>query len=136
MSHHHKSSQEERGPHEATLPATRPPATTNFFENTTGRKLFSHDSLMAHLGLVRADLKVDYPTLLDLMCERISQCIQQIQTNPEDKRTIYQNLDQLGDYLDEAVDYHRYLRDRIRDLKNQFLTATKLDGESVRDILS
>ena len=135
MSHHHKGPKEERGPQEATLPATLPTPTSNSSQNTTGSRLFSHEALVAHLSSVIVDLKVDYPILLDLLCGRVSQCIDQIKTNPENKRTIYQNLDQLADYLDEVVDYHRYIRDRLRDFRTHFLTVSKLDGESLSNII-
>lgn len=135
MSHHHKGPQEERGPREATVPATRPTATSNSSDLATIGKLFSHERLVNELNLVVTELKDGYPELIDLIRVRVSKCRHQIEKSPEDKRTIYQDLDQLGDYLDEVVDYHRHIRDKIRDLKNHFLTVVKLDGESLAEIL-
>ena len=136
MSHHHKGPQEERGPREATVPAIRPTATSNSSQNLTGRKLFSPDTFVAELSTVITDLKADYPTLLDLLCGRVSQCIEQIQNNPEDKMAVYKELDQVGDYLDEAVDYHRHMRDKLRDLRSHFLTVSKLDGTPLHEIIN
>ena len=136
MSHHHKGSTEERGPREASVPAIRPGSSSNSSALTVNSKLFSHDRIVNELDVVVTELKEGYPALINLIDVRVSKCRHEIEKSPEDKRTIYQELDQLGDYLDEVVDYHRGIRERICDLRKHFLTVVKLDGQNLSEILS
>ena len=136
MSHHPKGPKEDCGPREASLPATRPTDASNSSALTVGSKLFSHDRIVNDLNLVVTEWEEGSRALIDLVRTRVLKCRHQIEKSPEDKRTISQELDELGDYLGEVVDYHRYMRAKLRDLRTHIFTVVKLDGENLSDILS